>query len=334
MFPLEGTFHRFQRMARDLACQQNKRIRVNISGLDTELDKEVIEVITDPMKHLVRNCLDHGIEPPEERRAKGKAAQGIIEFKAYQNEGRICIEIADDGRGIDWDAVRQKALAMGWMQAEQAASPDTLLDILFRPGLSTSSLVTEISGRGIGMDVVRSQLDQLKGSIQIHTEKDKGTRFILSLPLTFALMEALHVKVRGASYLLPLHAIVGTEKFCEELVTTMAAGEQLVRLRGAYVPLFIWNRLLQRSTPPVRQHGPVLVFLDTRRRTFAISVDEVLEPQQIIVKSLEVNFRSVRGVAGAAIMGDGSVALVLDVLGIEEMLFKTRGKVDAAKSCV
>jgi len=329
MFPLEGTFQRFQRMARDLAVKQNKQIKVILTGLDTELDKEVIEHVTDPLKHLVRNSIDHGLETPEERQAKGKPPTGNVEFKAYQRAGRVFVEIRDDGKGIDLTGIRQKAIEKGWIAADQVLSEDELLDFLFRPGFSTTSEVTELSGRGVGMDVVKTQLDQLGGTIDIHTEKDKGTTFVLCLPLISAIMEVLHVMVQGTSYLVPVQAIVATEKFDNKFVKSIGHQENMYPFRGDYLPLLDITKILDTGTPSANGNSTALVFVDTGRRTFGIPVDGVLDPQQIIVKTLETNYRSVNGIAGATILGDGSVSLVLDLLGLEEIFFRNSFKGDA-----
>ncbi len=322
MFPLEGTFHRFQRMVRDLALKQNKEIKVTLTGLDTELDKEVIEHISDPLKHLVRNCVDHGIETAKERQAKGKNPSGIIELKAYQRGGSIFIEITDDGRGLDLVDIRNRALEKGWIQPDQDLSKEALLGFVLRPGFSTSSKVTELSGRGVGMDVVKTQLDQLGGTIDIDTKKDKGTRFTLCLPLTFALMKVLHVMIQDNSYLLPLQAVFGTERFDKDLVKSFGAEEMVYPFHGDYLPVVDIRKILNMGMPSAGGNTSVLVFVDTGRKVFGIPVENVLEPQQIVVKSLETNYRTVKGIVGATIIGDGSVSLVLDLLGLEEIFFR------------
>lgn len=321
MFPLEGTFQRFQRMVRDLAFKQNKDIKVILTGLDTELDKEVIEHISDPLKHLVRNCVDHGIETAEERQAKGKKPWGVIKLKAYQIGGNIFIKISDNGRGIDVLDIRQKAIEKGWIQQDQDISKKALLKFILRPGFSTTSEVTELSGRGVGMDVVKTQLDQIGGTIDIDTEKDKGTMFTLCLPLTFALMKVLHVMVGGNSYLLPLHAIFGTEKFDKGLVKSFGAEEMVYPFQGDYFPIVDIRKTLNMGMPSEGNNISALIFVDTGRKTFCIPVEQVLEPQQIVVKSLETNYQTVKGIVGATIIGDGSVSLVLDLLGLEEIFF-------------
>jgi two-component system chemotaxis sensor kinase CheA len=293
------------------------------------LDKEVIEHVTDPLKHLVRNSIDHGLETPEERQAKGKPPTGNVEFKAYQRAGRVFVEIRDDGKGIDLTGIRQKAIEKGWIAADQVLSEDELLDFLFRPGFSTAPEVTELSGRGVGMDVVKTQLDQLGGTIDIHTEKDKGTTFVLCLPLISAIMEVLHVMVQGTSYLVPVQAIVATEKFDNKFVKSIGHQENMYPFRGDYLPLLDITKILDTGTPSANGNSTALVFVDTGRRTFGIPVDGVLDPQQIIVKTLETNYRSVNGIAGATILGDGSVSLVLDLLGLEEIFFRNSFKGDA-----
>jgi two-component system chemotaxis sensor kinase CheA len=322
MFPLEGTFRRFQRMIRDLALQQNKQINVVLKGLDTELDKEVIEHITDPLKHLVRNCIDHGIESPEERQTKGKSPIGTIEFKAYQRAGKIFVEIRDDGRGIDMTGIQKRALERGWIKPGEGLSNESLLEFIFKSGFSMSSKVTELSGRGVGMDVVKTQIDQIGGTISTYTEKDKGTTFTLCLPLTFALMETLCVRVQGSLYLIPLQAVVGTEKFNNKLIKELGFQDRMYPFRGDYLPIVDLTKIFDTGMLSGNGGASALVFVDTGRKAFGIAVNEVLESQHIIVKTLETNYRSVQGIAGATLLEDGSVSLVLDVSGLEEMLFR------------
>ncbi len=329
MLPLEGTFRRFQRTARDLASQQNKQIKVILTGVDTELDKEIIEHLADPLKHLVLNCVDHGLETPEERQAKGKPPVGLIEFKAYQRAGRIFVEIRDDGRGIDLTAIERRAVEGDWIEPDQAVSKETLLGLMFEPGFSTTSKVTRVSGRGIGMDVVKTQLDQLGGTVGILTEEDRGTAFTICLPMTSALMEVLHVMVQETLYLVPQQPVIATEKFDKRLVRSLGAREKVYPFRGDYLPLVDLVEIFDTGMPSRDGNGAVVIFVDTGRNAFGIPVDDVLDYQQVTVKALETNYRSVRGVAGATILGDGSVSLVLDLLGLEEMLFRDSFKGNA-----
>jgi two-component system chemotaxis sensor kinase CheA len=323
MFSLKGTFHRFQRIVRDAAYDQKKQIKVVLSGIDTELDKEVIEYIADPLKHLVRNCVDHGIELPEERVAAGKPAEGIIEFKAYQKGGKIFIQICDDGRGLDLKKIRRRALEMGLDKAGEKLDNDRLVEIICHPGFSTASSVTELSGRGVGMDVVKTEVERVGGLMQIETKKGKGTVFTLVLPLTFALTEALHVRDQDRSYLVPLWGIIGVEKFEAERMRTFGANEKVYRFREEYLPLMNLRRAYGTITSENDRKGTITVFLDTGKQRFGILVDEVLDPYKAVIKTIESNYQSVRGVSGATIMGDGSAAIVLDLLGLEEIFFKT-----------
>lgn len=322
MFSLKGTFRRFQRIVRDAAYDQKKRIKVILSGVDTELDKEVIEYIADPLKHLVRNCVDHGIESPEERVAAEKPAEGIIEFKAYQKGGKIFIQISDDGRGLDIEKIRDRAQEMGLDKAGEKLDNDTLMEIICHPGFSTASSVTELSGRGVGMDVVKTQVERVGGSIQIETKKGKGSVFTLIIPLTFTLTEALHVRDQGRSYLVPLWGIMGVDRFDAGHMRTFGADQKVYRFRGEYLPLMSLCRVNGTIAPENDRTGMATVFLDTGKQKFGILIDEVLASHQVVVKSIESNYRSVRGVGGATIMGDGSVAIVLDLLGLEEIYFK------------
>jgi two-component system chemotaxis sensor kinase CheA len=284
--------------------------------------KESLEYIADPLKHLVRNCVDHGIESPEERVAAGKPAEGIIEFKAYQKGGKIFIQISDDGRGLDLKKIRRRALKMGLDKAGEKLDNDTLMEIICHPGFSTASSVTELSGRGVGMDVVKTQVERVGGSVQIETKKGKGTVFTLIIPLTFTLTEALHVRDQDRSYLVPLWGIMGVGRFDAGRMRTFGADEKVYRFREEYLPLMSLCRIYGTYAPENDRTGMATVFLDTGRQKFGILIDEVLDSYQVVVKSIESHYRSVRGVGGATIMGDGSAAIVLDLLGLEEIFFK------------
>lgn len=321
MFSLEGTFQRFQRIARDTALDQNKHIKTIVSGTETELDKEVIECIIDPLKHLVRNCVGHGIESPEERIAKGKSEEGIIEFRAYQKGGQIFVQIGDDGRGLNIEKIRQRALEMEIEVPDEEIDNETLMQIVCNPGFSTSSSVTKLSGRGVGMDVVKTEIEKLGGSLKIETAKDKGTTFTLALPLTFALTEALHFREKNRSYLVPLWGLVGTEKFEKNNLKSFGADEKLYRFRGNYLPIMSLSSVYGDEMPDINSQKRVMLFLDTGRQGFGLIVDKVLDCRQIVVKSLESHYRNVKGISGATIMGDGSVALVLDLFDLEEIFF-------------
>ena len=321
MFSLEGTFHRYQRLVRDTALAQNKQVKVSLAGIDTELDKEIIEFIADPLKHLVRNCVDHGIELPEEREASGKPSEGLISFSAYQKGSRIYIQISDDGRGLNQEKISRQALSMGLLKEGEPIENDTLIECICQPGFSTAENITELSGRGVGMDVVRTQVERVGGSISVESVEGRGTAFTLSFPLSYALMHALHVSNRAESYLVPLWGVVATENFDAEKMRTFGASEKLYRFREDYLPSADLEALFSGAKSE-RSRPPVMVFINTGRQKFGLLVDQVLAPCHVVVKSIEKNFQGIKGLAGATIMGDGSVALVLDLLGIEEIFFK------------
>ncbi|MEW5736510.1 MAG: chemotaxis protein CheA [Thermodesulfobacteriota bacterium] len=328
MFPLEGTFRRFQRIARDTAFEQGKRVSVGLSGMDTELDKEVIEHITDPLKHLVRNCVDHGLESPADREAAGKSPEGKIEFRAFQKGGQIMVQIADDGRGLDLEKIARRAVEMGLIEQGTPVDSQNVLSIICAPGFSTAGQVTSLSGRGVGMDVVKTEVERLGGSMHVETAPGKGTTFTLALPLTFALMEALHVQSRGRSFLIPLWGVTGTEAYRPEEARFFGHRERVYRFRGEYVPVVDIAGVFGVTQEPDADPR-VIVFLDTARQRFGLMVERVLDPHQVVVKSLETNFKSVRGVSGATIMGDGSLSLVVDLFALEELFFQAPQRSDA-----
>ncbi|HEC99436.1 MAG TPA: chemotaxis protein CheA [Proteobacteria bacterium] len=320
MFPIEGTFQRFQRMARDLAREQHKQIKVVLGGGDTELDKDVIEHINDPLTHIIRNCIDHGIEAPDERKQSGKSPEGIINLNAYQQEGKIYIEISDDGRGIDAEAVRQKAIERGLIKESDQPSPEEIYKFLFIPGFSTAKKVSSISGRGVGMDVVQNNIQQLGGTIAIFSEKGKGTTFVIKLPLTLAVIDGMYVGVGADIFVIPLLTVLSTAALKEGNLKTIEGKGEVVRLGDSYVPLIHLDRILgieRRQTDT----EPLVVFVSSEKRILGLGVDEILDHQQVVIKNLEKNFRKISGIAGGAIMPDGSVALVLDVYGLDHLFF-------------
>ncbi|OGQ98183.1 MAG: hypothetical protein A2521_14900 [Deltaproteobacteria bacterium RIFOXYD12_FULL_57_12] len=323
MSPLAGLFRRFQRIARDTAAARQKQIRVLLHGAEVELDREVIEHIADPLKHMVRNCVDHGIELPEERVAKGKPAEGTVHFSASRTGGRILIQISDDGRGFDITRIRQRAVELGLARPDEPLDRDTLLGLVCSPGFSSASKVTELSGRGVGMDVVKTEVDRLGGHLAIETREGEGTTFTLDLPLTFTLIKALHIRSRDVSYLIPLLGIMTTEPYVRGRAEAIGASQRLFyRHQEEYLPLLDLAEMSRNGTAQVWGREAVVVFLDTGRRRFGLLVDEVLDPQQVVVKSLETNFRGVKGLAGATLLGDGAVALVLDLQAIEEIFLE------------
>jgi two-component system chemotaxis sensor kinase CheA len=313
MVPLKQLCWRMARLVRDLAPAVGKEAVLEFSGEHTELDKIVLEKIADPLTHLVRNALDHGLEPPTERRAAGKPATGVLRLQAYQQGGSVYIEVSDDGRGIDTQRLLAKARERGLIGPDQALTAEEALALIYRPGLSTAERVTEVSGRGVGMDVVKRNLEALGGSITTRTEIGRGTQFRIKLPLTVAVVDGQAVQVADQTYLLPLINILESVRPARGSVHSLPGAAELVVVRGQALPLVRLGRLFNL---PVRVKGPcegLVVIVEHEGRLAAVLVDEVLGQQQVVVKSLEAHFTKVEGISGATILGDGQVALILDV---------------------
>jgi two-component system chemotaxis sensor kinase CheA len=326
MQPIGGLWGKLPRVVRDLAVACGKQVRVAMEGRETELDKTVIEAIKDPFVHLVRNAIDHGIEAPAARLAAGKPAEGCLTLRAFHEGGQVHLEIADDGAGIDTNRIRTKAVAQGLVGAEQAArlGERELIELIFLPGFSTAERVTRISGRGVGMDVVRSNIEKIGGTLEVATELGRGTTFRIRIPLTLAIAPALIVACDGDRYAIPQASV-------REVVrlggggpggVELLGGEPVHRLRGALLPLVQLGRELGVAAPaPADLVGAAatdVVVLEAAGRRFGLVVDAVLDPEEIVVKPLGRLLRGVPVFAGATVMGDGRVALILDVLGLAE----------------
>jgi two-component system chemotaxis sensor kinase CheA len=311
MIPMAGVFNRFPRMLRDLAARLGKQVELRTVGEATELDKSLIEKITDPLTHLVRNSLDHGIEMPADRVAAGKAAQGVITLSAQHSGGSILIQVRDDGRGLD----REKILAKA--RNSNVPLPDNMSDqdvwqLIFAPGFSTAEVVTDVSGRGVGMDVVKRNILSMGGSVELDSAPGMGTCVSVRLPLTLAIMDGMSISVGGELYLLPLGCVVESFQADGSGIKTLAAGSRVVKVREEYLPVVPLDEVfcITRTDEPSRV---MLVVVEAEGRQVALQVDQLVGQQQVVVKNLEANYRKVPNVSGATIMGDGSVALILDV---------------------
>ena len=318
MVPISFAFARFPRMVRDLGRKLGKQVRIELAGEQTELDKTVMERISDPLVHLVRNAVDHGIEPPEARRAAGKPETGTVRLNAYHKGGNIVIEVSDDGAGIDRARVLEKARERGLLGGDSEPAPDdpAVLDLIFEPGFSTAAEVTDVSGRGVGMDVVRRNIRELGGTIEVDSVPGRGSTFTIRLPLTLAILDGQLVRVGREIYVVPLVSIVESVQLREEQLNTLAGDAEVYRLREDYIPVLRLRELLDtgREAPPPERRLLVVVEGDGHRA--GLLVDELLGQQQVVIKSLESNFRRVEGISGATILGDGTVALILDVGGL------------------
>jgi two-component system chemotaxis sensor kinase CheA len=318
MVPISFVFSRFPRMVRDLSQRLGKQIELKMTGGDTELDKTVLEKIGDPLVHLVRNGIDHGIEKPEVRVAAGKSESGTLHLHAYHRGGNITVEVSEDGGGINTSKVISKAKAKGLVPADAELTDAQIHDLIFLPGFSTADQATDVSGRGVGMDVVRRNIEELGGSVEVRSEVGKGSRFIINLPLTLAIVDGQTIQVSGESYIVPLTAIVESLQVKPGLVQRVVGHGEVFLFRGDYLPILRLNEFFGRTA-----HGDnrqiesgLIMIVEAEGRRVGLCVDELLGQQQVVVKTLETNYQRVDGVAGATILGDGSVALILDVAGL------------------
>lgn len=321
MMPIETVFNRFPRMVRDLAQKIGKDIRLELVGGETELDRSVLEVIGDPLLHILRNSIDHGVESPDDREKVGKPRQGHVRVSARHQENHIVIDIEDDGRGIDSERVRKKAVANGLITAEQSErmTEKEALQLIFASGLSTAEQVSEVSGRGVGMDIVRSNLQKLGGLIDLETSLGKGTKFSLRLPLTLAIIRGLLVKVSGVVYVLPLGSVVETLRVAKEGIQYVN-GREVIVLRGATTPLVRLRSVLgMGGTSEERDDVLYAVIVGLAERRVGLVVDTLIGEQEVVIKSLSRFCGDVRGISGATILGNGNVALILDVNGVVTM---------------
>lgn len=317
MLPVSFVFNRFPRVVRDLATRMNKRIDLQLEGGDTEMDKGMIEKLVDPLTHLVRNSIDHGIEAPEVRLARGKLETGTVVLRAIQKGGNIVIEIEDDGAGLNRDRILAKAREKG-LPLPENPTDQQVWKLILEPGFSTAEQITDVSGRGVGMDVVKRNLESLGGRLEIESFPGQGSRFTVQLPLTLAIIDGMGVKVGTQSFILPLVAIVESMRPEAKMVKTIGEGDYLIAVRDHYWPVIPLYQVMEADAECLHPADGIVVLIETGRKRFALLVDELLGQQQVVIKSLEQNYKRVHGVAGATIMGDGSVALILDVDSLAE----------------
>ncbi|KAF1067651.1 MAG: Chemotaxis protein CheA [Pseudomonas citronellolis] len=313
MLPISFIFSRFPRLVHDTSKRLGKQVELHLHGENTELDESVIEKLSDPLTHIVRNSIDHGIELPAERLAAGKPSMGSVKLAASHQGGSIVVEVSDDGRGLSRERILAKARERG-MPVSDAMSDAEVWQLIFLPGFSTAEAVTELSGRGVGMDVVRRNILAMGGRIDIDSALGMGTRLSIRLPLTLAILDGLIVAVGGVNYVIPLTYIVESLQARADDVRGLAGDEaSVIRVRGEYLPLFSLQALLGSTGEVLPPERAIVVILESEGRSFALQVDELVGQQQVVIKSLEQNFRRIEGITGATIMGDGSVALILDV---------------------
>lgn len=317
MLPISFTFSRFPRLVHDLSSKLGKKIELKMSGENTEVDKTVIEKIGDPLVHLVRNSLDHGIEMPHERVAAGKPETGTVFLNAYHRGGNIVIEVRDDGGGLNRDKLISKAVERGLLTEDAKLSEKDAYELIFRPGFSTADEVSDISGRGVGMDVVRKNISELGGSIEIDAEPGQGTSIIIRLPLTLAILDGQTVAVGEENYIVPLVSIIESIQVKRQMVNLIAGKGETFKLRDEYLPVVRLHEIFGVENPKTTDLTEgLLVVVEGEGRRCGLFVDDLLGQQQVVIKSLEANYGRVEGISGATILGDGSVGLILDIPGL------------------
>jgi len=315
MMPISFVFSRFPRVVRDVAGKLNKKVELKTLGENTELDKALIEKIADPLTHLIRNSLDHGIETPEKRLAAGKPENGTITLNAYHQGGNIVIEVSDDGGGLNRGKILSKAKERG-LPVNDAMSDDAVWMLIFEAGFSTADVVTDVSGRGVGMDVVKRNIADMGGRVELNSFAGHGTRTIIRLPLTLAILDGMSVSVGGQTFIVPLGSIVESLQITDEELKTVSGDGKLLRVRGEYLPIIALHQVFTIQTDKSDMRLGIAVIVEAEGKKTALLVDELLGQHQVVIKSLESNFRKVPGMSGATIMGDGTVALILDVLAL------------------
>jgi two-component system chemotaxis sensor kinase CheA len=312
MIPIKPSFQKMERLARDLARTCGRKVTFTTAGEDTELDRTMVEEIADPLVHMVRNAVDHGLEPPEERLAKGKPEAGLLTLSAYHQGSNIVIELKDDGRGIDPDRVLKKAQALKLIPENSQPTREEILRFIFLPGFSTAEKVTSVSGRGVGMDVVKRNIDKLRGKIEIESAIGAGSTFKIKLPLTMAIIDGLVLKVGEDRFIIPSTSVQMALRPARETISRVQGSGEMLDLRGRLLPLY---RLYVRLGIPCKAENPwegIVLVVEASGKTCALLVDEMVSKQEVVIKNLGAIVRNLPGVSGAAILGDGTIALILD----------------------
>ncbi|MDY6822678.1 MAG: chemotaxis protein CheA [Thermodesulfobacteriota bacterium] len=315
MVPIRSVFMKLRRIVRDLSRKQNKTVQFIITGEDTELDKTIVDKIVDPLMHIVRNSVDHGIEDrPENRTAAGKPEEATIEVRAFHEGGNICIEVADDGLGIDTDAVRKKAEAHGLIDKDEGLAPDAVHNLIFMSGFSTAGTVTDVSGRGVGLDVVSNNLNELKGRVSVRSDPGRGTVFSIRIPVTLAIIDGMIIRVGEKQYIIPALSVLSLMAMEGADISSVYQKGEMVQFDNRFLPVLRLDRLFHINGGD--GENPIIVVVENEHNRAGLVVDEVLGKQQVVIKSLGASMQHIPGVSGGAIMGDGRVGLVLDVGGI------------------
>ncbi len=326
MLPISFTFSRFPRLVHDLSAKMGKKIELVMDGESTEVDKTVIEKIGDPLVHLVRNSLDHGIEMPDDRIAAGKPETGTVKLSASHKGGNVVIEIRDDGKGLDRDKLLSKAIEKGLVDEDHMLSDKQIHELIFHAGFSTADQISDVSGRGVGMDVVRKNINELGGSIEIESEVGKGSAIIIRLPLTLAILDGQNITVGEETYIVPLVSIIESIQVRPEMINLMAGRGETFKLRNEYLPIIRLHEVFGiEGVKATELTEGLLVVVEGDGQHCGLFVDDLVGQQQVVIKSLEANYQKVDGISGATILGDGSVALILDIPGIVRLAGQSGG---------
>jgi two-component system chemotaxis sensor kinase CheA len=319
MIPVSGLFRRMIRLVHDISVKAGKKVDLELIGEDTEMDKTVIETITDPLVHLLRNSLDHGLEPPDERLAAGKNEKGTVKLTASHEEGEVWVTIEDNGRGLNKERILAKAVEKGIIEGDGSDLTDKqICNLIFAPGFSTAAQITDISGRGVGMDVVKKNLEKIKGKIDVTSTPGQGTKIVLRIPLTLAIIDGMIVRVGTTTCIVPTLSIL--EAFRPEMsqITLTPDGDELARVRENFFPIIRLHDILGKEPDSRELPNGILIVLEYQESRFCLFIDEILGQQQTVIKGLSDFIGNVQGVSGCTILGDGGVSLILDVGGLVE----------------
>jgi two-component system, chemotaxis family, sensor kinase CheA len=313
MLPISFSFNRFPRLVHDLSSKLNKKIELKLSGESTELDKTVMEKIGDPLVHLVRNSIDHGIEMPEDRFAAGKPETGTIHLNAYHEGGNIVIDIEDDGAGLNKERILQKAIERGIVKEGETLSDSKINELIFKAGFSTAETVSDVSGRGVGMDVVKRNIHDLGGVVEVKSVEGKGSIFSIRLPLTLAILDGQLIRVGNQTYIIPLISIIESLQVKAVDTKSIAGDAEVYRLREDYIPILRLHSVFNIDCDSTKLDNGLLVVVEAEGQKIGLFIDDLLAQQQVVIKSLETNYQKIEGISGATILGDGTVAMILDV---------------------
>jgi two-component system chemotaxis sensor kinase CheA len=317
------------RMVRDLARKCGKQVNFHMSGEETELDKNMVEELVDPLTHMVRNAVDHGIELPDERKKQGKIEQGAVSLAACHKGGSVVIELRDDGKGLDHERIRKKAVERGLLGPEENLSEEQIYDLIFKPGFSTAEQVSDVSGRGVGMDVVRRGIEKLRGKVEISSEPNKGSTFSIHLPLTLAIIDGMVVCVGNERYIIPLTSIVRSMRPLQTEIFTIKNEGEMVKVQGDLFPLIRLHKSFDVKPKSEKPWESLVILVESELGRCCLLVDDLVGIQQVVIKGLDEEFRHKKKLSGCTILGDGRVGLILDVNGLVQ-LTSNRGNTSVA----